>query len=192
MIHGDEGVDVLAADDEVSADGSLSINSPLAQHGDRGRGDMVVVVAKQAVLASVRIDSKDADARVGDADVLQGAMGGLGRSHNQLRRQARQSSGEALMQRGVHNAQASAHKHHKHAVFRHVRQTRDEAGIARERNARRMNGRLIVWTADDGFRVALAHELHGAVQIIRHRLARVAVDVAGYERSLRQRGDCYI
>ena len=55
-----------------------------------------------------------------------------------------------------------------------------------------MYGSLVVRTTDDGFRMSLAHELHRAAQVIRHRLACGAVDVAGYERGLRQRGDCYI
>ena len=71
VIHRDEGIEIAPAQHQIGAHRAFDIEASGLQPFRGGHGDPVVVVAEQAVLAGMRIDSEQADARLLDIELPQ-------------------------------------------------------------------------------------------------------------------------
>jgi len=124
---------------------------PRGPQGLRGRhGDALVLQTEQRAFGRVRVDAEEADARAVHAERLAGAHARVHRVQHQRRRHARQRGRHALVQRGVQDAQATAHEEHEHLVFRHPADTRHQRGVATEGDAGLVDRGLVVRAGDDG------------------------------------------
>jgi hypothetical protein len=76
------------------------------------------------------------------------------RRDDQLGRHALERRLQPLVQRGVDDAEAAAHKHHEDLVARHACQVGYEARVAAERDARGRDRRFRMRGRDDRSRLA--------------------------------------
>jgi hypothetical protein len=104
----------------------------------------------------VRVDAEHADRRPGDADAPAGRHHGLRRRDDKIGRQAAERGGHRFVQRDMGDAQALGHQHHEHFFARCFGDVGEQAGIAAERNAGAVDGRLRMRATDDGIDLAVA------------------------------------
>ena len=152
--------------------------------GDRRRDDLDLLAAEQAVLAGMRVEPADADARRRDPHAPQRAGGGADHVRDPLARHHRERVPHAAMQRHVHHAVVVEAQHQVDVARVDAGLARHERRVAVERDAGERDRLLGLRRRHHRLDLARQRRLDGAAGGVERGAAIGGIDAAEPERDV--------
>ena len=182
MIAGDDDVDLAAAgadEDGVGRKRPRDVNPSPACGGNRRRNRRCLLTAEQPVLASMRVQTGDRDARCRDAEARQLARRQRDRRLERFPGNGARHVGQRDVHRGEHDTQRLRVEHHRDVGG--TGQMREEIRVAVPRQAGQAKRLFVHRCCGDGVDGVLLRIRHRTHDHVVRGAARVGAQHAGWK-----------